>query len=203
MRQTRTGAGWSLLLPPEWTTLPTEPEAARAAIRRLIDRAFEGKPRDELVKARIEIDTLLREQVAQARKAGASHVHALTEPIRGMPVSATLIGVPVDVRGDDDLLDALTEVLGSAEGVVESGEDTIGGMFALRRVRRRRGRLDEAGEGPEVTSTHVDYVVPISADRLLVLAFTTSTEQLHEELVVLFDAIASTLQIDPLVAAEG
>ncbi|MGZ4591013.1 MAG: hypothetical protein ACXV2I_09530, partial [Actinomycetes bacterium] len=197
MRETRAEAGWSVLLPPGWTTLPTEPEAARAASKRLIDRMFEGKPRDELVTARIEIDTLLRRQVDQAREAGASFVHALTEPIRGVPVSATLIGVPVQVRTGDDLLDALTEVLGTADGVVESGEDTIGGTFALRRVRRRRGRLDEGVDGPEVTSTYVDYVVPLSADRLLVLAFSTSTDQLRDELVVLFDAIASTLQLDP------
>jgi hypothetical protein len=196
MRRT-TGQGWTLLLPSTWSTIPTDPEAGRPVIRRLIDRSFEGKPRDELVQQRIQLDQLMRRQCAAAAALGASHVHALTEPVRGYPVSATLIGVPMQVPADGELLDALTEVLGSSEGVVAAGETEVGGLFALRRVRRALGRLDEDPGSPEVMTTHVEYVVALPDESLLVLAFTTSTEPVHEVLVPLFDAIASTLRVAP------
>jgi hypothetical protein len=164
--------GWSVLLPPGWTTLPTEPEAARAAIKRLIDRFFEGKPRDELVHVRIQLDTALRHQVDRAREAGAAYVHSLTEPIHGMPVSA--IGVAVAVRTEDSLLDALTGVLGSAEGTVESGEVTVDGRLALRRVRRERERLGGGTEGEPVMTTSLDFVEPTAVEEILVLSLTTT-----------------------------
>lgn len=189
------GTGWSVVLPATWTTIPTEEQAARPVIRRLIDRSLDAHPRDELALHRARLDQALRRQCATAAEAGASHVHALTEPVRGYPVSATLMGVPLDLPPEADLLDALTDVLGTADGVVESGETTLGGMFALRRVRRVPSRLDEDPSSPEVMTTHVEYVVGLPDDLLLVLVFTTSTEPLQEALVVLFDAIAGTLQV--------
>ena len=201
MHDTRTAPGWQVLLPPGWTTIPTEAEAARAASKRLIDQAFAGKPRDELVHARIELDTLLRRQAAQAAEAGARYVHALTRPIRGLPVSATLITVPLTIQDDTSLLDTLTDVLGASDGVEEVGETQVGQWFALRRVRRTRGRLDDQQQGPEITSTHVEYVVALPDDEMLVMAFTTSTEPVRRELVVLFDAIASSLERVP--GADG
>lgn len=188
-------AGWTVLLPSSWVTLPTDPDAARPVIKRLLDRTFEGKPRDELAPHRIRLDQGLRRQCAAARRMGARHVHALAEPVRGIPVSATLVGVPLDLPPDDDLLDALTAVLGAAQGVVEAEEVEVNGMFALRRLRRAPTRLDEDPTSPEVMGTHVEYVVALPDETLLVLAFTTTTEPVARELVVLFDAIASTLQV--------
>lgn len=189
------GAGWTVLLPSGWVTIPTEPEASRPVIKRLLDRSFEGKPRDELVQHRIRLDRALRRQCASAAERGAAHVHALAEPIRGLPVSATLIGIPLDLRPGEDLLDALAQSLGSAEGVVEAEETEVSGRFALRRVRRAPTRLDDDPTTPEVMATHVEYVVALPDETMLVLAFTTTTEPVHRQLVVLFDAIASTLQV--------
>ena len=195
LRTVSGGAGWTVLLPPEWVTIPTEAEAARPVINRLLDRTFEGKPRDELVHHRIRLDRSLRQQCASAAEVGAAHVHALAEPIRGLPVSATLIGVPLQISADGDFLDALTEVLGTATGVVEAEETEVGGLYALRRVRRAPTRLDEDPDSPEVMATHVDYVVALPDASMLVLAFTTTTEPVAQHLVMLFDAIASTLQL--------
>lgn len=191
-----TGDGWTVMLPRTWVTIPTEPDAARPVINRLLDRTFDGQPRDELVHHRIRLDRGLRRQCASARDMGAEHVHALAEPVRGLPVSATLVGVPLDLTPDADLLDALTEVLGSAEGVVESEESEAAGHYALRRVRRAPTRLDDDPTSPEVVATHVEYVVALPDDSLLVLAFSTTTEPVHQQLILLFDAIAQTLQVD-------
>ena len=189
------GADWSVVLPSTWTTIPTEEQAARPVIKRLIDRSFDGHPRDQLAVHRARLDQTMRRQCAAAAEVGAAHVHALTEPVRGYPVSATLVGVALDLPPDGDLLDAVTEVLGSAEGSVSATETELNGLFALRRLRRVPSRLDDDPTSPEVMTTHVEYVVGLPDDSLLVLAFTTSTEPLQEALVALFDAIASTLQV--------
>jgi hypothetical protein len=184
---------WRLLLPPTWLTIPTEPEAARAAIARLIDRMLEGKPRDEMIDFRVEFDRMLRRQLADAARAGATHVHALSQPLAGVPVSASLAVTTVTTPGHpDELASALSRVLGDGAGVVEHGYTDAGSHPALRRVRRVPVPQDLT-LGKEVLATLVDYVVPTSDRSLLLLTFSTTTRQIEEELVTLFDAIASTL----------
>lgn len=184
---------WRLLLPPTWITLPTEPEAGRTAVARLIDRMLEGKPRDELIEVRVEMDRMLRSQLADAARAGATHVHALSRPLAGAPVSASLTVSPVRTSGHpDELASALSTVLGQAEGIVESGYADAGKHPALRRVRRVPVPR-ELTNGEDLTATCVDYVVPTSDRSVLLLAFSTTTWQIEDELVALFDAIASTL----------
>lgn len=184
---------WRVLLPPTWVTLPTEPEAGRAAVARLIDRMMEGKPRDELIDVRVEIDRMLRQQLADAARTGATHVHALSQPLAGAPVSASLTVSTVRTPGHpDELASALNLVLGDGEGVVEHGYAEAGGRPALRRVRHLPVPV-ELTRGRELSATCVDYVVPTSDSSVLLLAFSTTTWQIEDELVALFDAIASTL----------
>jgi hypothetical protein len=188
--------GWRILLPPGWVTLPTAPEAAAQAISRLLDRALRGKPRDELVDVRIQLDRALREQVGRAAKAGARHVHALVEPVRGVPVSASLAARQVATRDADQLAPALHAVFGEATGIVENGFVDLGGRGALRRVRRWDAPAEIAGGTPQ-TTTSVDYVVALDDDTVLVMAFNTLTEPVYRELIALFDAIATTLHPVP------
>jgi hypothetical protein len=133
-----------VLLPPGWVTIPTTPASSRKAIARLLDRMLAGKPRDELVELRIELDRQLRRQVDDAARVGATQVHALAEPVRGYPVSASLVTTPVRVGDPEQLASALSAVLRTAEGVVEHGHAEAGEHHALRRVRRRPFTLDLA-----------------------------------------------------------
>lgn len=184
---------WRILLPPGWITLPTKPGEAAKAISRLLDSALAGKPRDELVKVRIELDRILREQVQKAARSGAKYVHSLVRPIQGMPVSATLITSHVSTRDPDQIAAALNMMLGEATGVVENGYADLSDRGALRRVRRWNEPLQRGDARSEQMVTSVDYVVPLDDTTVLVMAFSTSTEPVHEELIVLFDAIATTL----------
>jgi hypothetical protein len=184
---------WRILLPPGWATLPTEREAAAAAVRRLLDQVMEGKPRDELVGLRIDLDRRLRRQLGDARRAGASYLHALMKPIRDRPVSASLIVVPIESPDTDAVAQTLHHVLGDAVGIVDNGYSHAGGRPALRRVRRYRTRLGDSPDEPEVTTTSVEYVVQLSESSMLLMVFSTMTDQVHEQLVVLFDAIADSL----------
>lgn len=193
--------GWRVLLPPGWITLPTEREQGHAAIKRLLDRSLAGKPRDELIETRVHLDRVLRRQLGDARRAGARYLHSSYEPVRDRPVSASLITVPIQANDSDQIASVLNHVLGEAEGIVDNGYVDAGGHPALRRVRRRPMRLSDHPDEPDLTGTSVDYVVQLPDKSLLVLVFTTVTDDLHRELIVLFDAIADTLHHD--VAQPG
>lgn len=203
-RSVEAAGGWNVLLPPGWVTLPTEPEASRRAIAGLLDSFLDGRSRDELIDARVELDRMLRRQAADAAKAGASHVHALMRPIRGLPVSASMMAVPVPTIDPDAVASAISTVLGSGEGVIENGHTELSsGLPALRRVRQERTALDGTAGGPTVVGTWVDYVIPVADNTLLVMVLGTTSEQVHRELVFLFDAIVDSLHPAPERAAAS
>lgn len=188
---------WVLLLPPGWVRLPTAAGEARRAVKALLDRRLKRLPRDQIASGRRAMERELRQQLAEARDAGARDVYAQVELIRGMPVSAGLTVSRLRVAADDEtLLRGLTAVLGAAGDVVESGTAVAGGLPALRRRRRFRRAL--ADGAPALPLTAVDWVVSLpDSDEVLVLAFATATEQVADALVALFDAIAQSLEIAP------
>lgn len=186
------GDRWRLLLPGGWTSLPTAPGEAERAIRRTVDRVLRGKPRDELVGFRVEVERGLRDLVERSREQGANRVHLLLEPVAGVPVSASLVVAELTHTDDAALAEAVEVVLGGGEGVVQSGQVVVGEWPALRRVRRSLQSL--APEQVEPTwHTHVDYAVEVGAGELLLLVFATSTDALARPLVAMFDAVAATL----------
>jgi hypothetical protein len=185
--------GWKIVVPAGWATLSTDPGRRNSEITRLLDRQFAGTARDELVSVRIEADRRLKQDLARAAENGVTQVHALVDPVAGLPVSATLLVAQLYVGTDHDLSQQLGRLLGDAEGVLEVGERTLGGVPAMRRRRRALEPSSEAPDAPELWHTHLDYMVQISLDDLLVLSFVTSTDPLADELVFVFDSIAETL----------
>lgn len=188
------GKPWELMLPPGWWTIPTRAEESRTSIVRLLDHTFRGTVRDELVTRRIEIDRELTQAVARAGQQGATHVHTLVRPVRGVPVSATLVVTPVTIGPAQDVAEAFAHVLDSGGGVLEHGSVSLAGRPALRRVRRTPMTVEVAGSEVSRWQTGVDYVVDLGGDSLLMLGFTTLTDQVREAMVALFDAMAGTLR---------
>lgn len=188
---------WQLLVPPGWTSLPVEDaEAGRAAARRLVDRALRGQPRDAVVRLRRSLLEQLRGALGSAREAGADQVWVQAELVRGLPVSASLLVARVPAPHADAVHSALHPLLTAAAGVVVSDATTLAGLPALRRRRDWVGPLPGADGGPEVPQTAVDYVLALpDDDELLLLSFGTLTPQVREELVLLFDAVAGTLEL--------
>lgn len=190
--------GWEILLPRGWVSLPTDPEHSTVALRRVLDRTFRGKSRDELARVRIELDRALREQIDRAREQGAQQVHTLVEPVAGVPITASLVVAEVEVSQDDELPTVLRRVMGGATGVVENDRVTVADLAGLRRVRRVPQQLPSAGSASaSLWTTYVDFVLDLGRDRLLLLVFSTSTDPVAEELVMLFDSIASSLHRRP------
>jgi hypothetical protein len=189
---------WTLMLPPGWATLPTESAAGRAAVKRLLDKRMAHLPRDQVAATRIELDRTLRGVLSDARDAGASELHALVDLVRGLPVSAS-VAVTVVPLGEGLDPAALAQALAGGEDVVESDGRLLGDLPALRRRRCSRGPMSVAGSAPvPVTRTTVEWFVPSpDGDEGLLLSFSTMTEPVVEELVLLFDAIAGSLDVRP------
>ncbi|KAA1373003.1 hypothetical protein [Aeromicrobium fastidiosum] len=195
--ETRTVNGpegaWRLLVPSGWATLSTDPGLRNGQIKRLLDRQFEGTARDELIQVRIEADRRLKADLARAAENGVTQLHALMEPIAGLPVSATLLVAQLYIGSDREVAKDLRRLLGDATGVLEVDELVLAGVPATRRRRRVLEPLGEEPGSPEMWHTHIDYMVQISLDDLLVLSFVTSTDPLADELTFVFDSIAATL----------
>lgn len=185
---------WDLLIPAGWASLPTSVAGRQAAIRRVTDRMMRGQARDQLVRARIEIERSLLSQLESARQQGASVVHALVEPIAGMPVSASLSVAELTITHGEDVTEGVLGMLGRNDGVVEHGPVEIGGCPAIRRRRRHRVPEVEDDEGAELWATTLDVVVKVAPDTLLVLTFVTTTDPVADALVAVFDAIAASLR---------
>ncbi|MGJ9421829.1 hypothetical protein [Aeromicrobium sp. CF3.5] len=81
----------------------------------MLDRQFTGRARDELITLRVELDRRLRRDLARAAEAGATQIHALVDPIAGLPISATLVVAQL-FTGPDGAIDAqVRSLLGAAE----------------------------------------------------------------------------------------
>jgi hypothetical protein len=196
MNDTRTvqaPAGWKIIIPAGWATLSTDPNVRNDQIKRLLDRQFAGAARDELISVRVEVDRRLKQDLARAAENGVTQIHALVDPVVKLPISATLLVAQLYVGSDREVSAGLTRLLGEAEGVLEIEQLSLGGVPATRRRRRALEAPGEEPDSPEIWHTHVDYLIQISLDDLLVLSFVTSTDALAEQLTFVFDAIAATL----------
>lgn len=202
--RTASGAGadwrWSLLLPPNWVTLPVEAEAGRTAIRRLLDRRMAHLPRDRVAPARRRMQAELRSLLAEARQAGATTLHAHVGLIRGVPVSATCAVSLVRGAADDPRLIAeVALVFGRGDDVVEVDVRPVAGVPAVR--RRRQGRVPVSGSRGGCPSTSLDWVVALpDGGGALVLSFGTLTAPVADELVTVFDAIVQSLVLESAVS---
>lgn len=187
---------WHLTLPPGWASFPTDPATARPAVKRAVEQRMQGAHRDELVHHRIDLERRLLDVIEQAREQGASSVHSLLDPIQGMAVSATLVVVELTLLDSDGLLTEMERVFGAAEGVLEHGTVQAAGMDGVRRLRRKRELdLEAEANDPDARfhSTHLDYILAAGPDDYLLLHFTTLTDELADELVLLFDVMADSL----------
>jgi hypothetical protein len=198
---------YTLLLPPGWARLPTGP-AAPSAVTALVNRRFQSLPADtrDLVRRRLRREIL--EILNRAEAAGGIEVHLLVDPVRDHPVSAACLASYVGSADPGRQVSA-------AQLLPELDDDTatlttvaVGGAPAVRRqyvtpASPELSGLEPAAGTNDVTTgraalpaaTHVDYVVPVPGrDGHLLLSFSTATPEVADELVLLFDAIVSTLR---------
>jgi hypothetical protein len=198
-RADRTGAAYSIVLPPQWHQIPLRSgtdEAIRNILNDVITRLRRDLPRDKVAPYRTEIERRLAQLADQARRHGGLSLYLPVEPMHGMPVAASFVisEGAVGSGGNDPGL--ITSHLAATQ---DGASPCIVGGSAAVRIERIAGP-DQPNE-IEFRSRRIDYVIPVPGqqNRWLIAAFSTigtgNPEGEHAKLLgQLFDAIMATFQ---------
>ncbi|MEU8348527.1 MULTISPECIES: hypothetical protein [unclassified Streptomyces] len=193
--------GYTLVPPPGWDHIPLR-EGTERAVKRIIDRAIEDLPddipRDDVVKARLELMKQLNKAVKQARKSNGLTLYLPVERIHGTLIAASII-VSEMLSGPGGSADSGTVVAAllsdgsSSEPVTADGADGV-------RVDKTVG-ADPDRDVAEA-SRRIEYVLPVpgsSTPQWLMVCFSTLADgdphgDFAEVLVELFDAVMTTFR---------
>jgi hypothetical protein len=192
----RKATGYSLVLPPPWRRIPLR-GGTKTAIRKILDDAFRGLPRDRIAPYRRQAEEQLAQVVSQARKAGGTELY-LPVGLRGgnmITASFVVAELPLDFPAGAD-----PAMVAAALADVEPGTETITVSGAPGTRFERCAGADPAA-GADFGSRRVDYLLSIPGNPTRWLSFAFSTlgggdpdDDFAKLLVKLFDAIMSTLR---------
>lgn len=152
---------YALVLPPGWRRIPLR-RGTEPGVRRVLDHAFEGMPRDEVFTYRRDLEARLWQRVADAREADGLDLYLPVELMHGISVPASILVSETRLAEADDVGAQETVLLlaGSGDGreVVDidgaAGRayraDRTGRPRAWRRVPLPPRRLPGAGTGAGV-----------------------------------------------------
>lgn len=188
--------GYSLVLPPPWRRIPLR-GGTKAAIKKLLDDAFRGLPRDRIAPYRRQAAEQLAQVVSQARQAGGTELY-LPVGFRGetmITASFVVSELPLDFPAEAD-----PAMVAAALADAEPGMETIT-VSGAPGTRFERCVGADPGTGADFASRRVDYLLSIPGNSARWLSFVFSTlgggdpdDEFAKLLVKLFDAIMSTLR---------
>lgn len=202
------GVGFALTVPPSWLEIDVAPETRASSLEALVEQQVRDVP--ELREHRTALGRLLREQAEQAWAAGSSYCASMIEPTEDGPVvaSAVVLVVPAPVGvASGSVLEAVAAPLvprarkaadepwREVERVEIPGADGAVRAFGLEDVELPDG----AGVVRTVT---MQTLVPLPAQRVLLLTCSSPVVDLAEDLLDLFDAISGTLEVVEAPVAE-
>ena len=200
---------YDVLLPPGWQRLPVG-AGATAAVREILDHAFQDVPADSAGPFRAELEKMLLGQIERARRQHGLDLYLPVGGARDRPVAASFLVShlpPPELPGNpiDTAVEVMAELAGDSNGRATSPV-AVAGMPALRMDRVAAPDL-RPPLGVERPSRRVHYVVPVpGGGGFLVVAFSTVVSEpstgadgapeplLSDALVDLFDAVMSTLR---------
>lgn len=194
------GVGFALAVPPSWWEFDVDPATRGPALERMLEEQVRDVP--ELRPHRTALARLLREQADTAWAAGASYCASMVEPTEDGPVTASVavLVVPAPTAaiggGVEALLEPLTPVLPTGpdepwrtvEVVEVPGAGRAGRSSGVHDVELPDG----AGRARMV---QMQTLVPLPSSRVLLLTCSSPVLPLAEDLLELFEAISSTLEV--------
>ncbi|MFF7900281.1 hypothetical protein ACIP4X_10440 [Streptomyces sp. NPDC088817] len=166
-------------------------------MKRVLDHAFEGMPRDEVFAYRRDLEAKLWQRVEDARKADGLDLYLPVELMHGISVPASILVSETRLTGVEGLdpQEAALLMAGS-----EDGREVVD-LDGAPAVRAERTAQPDPESGIEFPSRRVDYQVPVPGQpwRWLTVAFSTvGAEDVDGELslllVDLFDAVMTTFR---------
>jgi hypothetical protein len=194
------GVGFALAVPPSWWELDVDPATRESGLQRLLEEQVRDVP--ELREHRTALARLLCEQADAAWSAGASYCASMVEPTEDGPITASVavlvVPAPTSALGGsvEALLAPLTPIPATGpddpwrtvEIVEVPGAGRAGRSFGVHDV----DLPDAAGQ---VRMVSLQTLVPLPGARVLLLICSSPVLPLAEELLELFEAISSTLEV--------
>lgn len=196
---TDTPDGCRLVPPPGWTHIPLR-HNTEESIKAIVDksiRTLSDIPKDDLIKARMELTRRLRKVAAQAQEAGGITLYIPVEKLYGAYIGASfVISRVASGLGANEPTDSTVSKLLTDNNNEELALDGVNGIRADYVVQP-----NPDGE-IEFPSRRIDYVVPIPLSQpqaWITVCFSTIADgQPHSEfsevLVELFDAVMTTFR---------
>ncbi|MBT2399778.1 hypothetical protein [Streptomyces sp. ISL-100] len=193
--------GYALVPPPGWDLIPLQ-DGTDDAVKHIVDRAVhrlsDGIPKDDVIKARLELLKQLKRVVKQARKAGGLTLYLPVERIHGSLIAASFVvsevlsGPGGNPRSDE----VLTHLL---SGAANSEPIAVDGAEGIRTDRVAPPAPEREVEYP---SRRIDYVLPVprgTTSQWVTVCFSTISDvdplgEFAEVLVELFDAVMTTFR---------
>lgn len=194
------GVGFALAVPPSWWEFDVDPATRAGSLERLLEEQVRDVP--ELRPHRTALARLLREQADTAWAAGASYCATMVEPTEDGPVvaSVAVLVVPAPTTALGGGVEAL---LAPFTPIPMSGPDEPWRRVEVVEVpgAGRAGRwagvvdVDLPEQAGQVRMVQMQTLVPLPAARVLLLTCSSPVLPLAEDLLELFDAISSTLEV--------
>ena len=193
------GVGFTLAVPPSWWEFDVDPLTREFALERMLERQVRDVP--ELRAHRTALSRLLREQAETAWQAGTSFCATMVEPTEDGPITASVavLVVPAPIvasGGVQALLAPLAPIARTdpdgpwrtVELVEVPGAGQAGRSYGVHDV-------ELPGGAGQVRMVSMQTLVPLPAARVLVLTCSSPVLPLADELLELFEAVSSTLEV--------
>ncbi|MFE6361838.1 hypothetical protein ACFVP3_17835 [Streptomyces sp. NPDC057806] len=189
-------ADYNLIVPDGWFQISLVPEERDRCILALADLQFRGVDNAPHLKQEMMRD--LQKRAKSAYGIGGTELYLSLLTAGPVPLaSSLLISVPAadewpPCSDADEMAEHLTGRQGAETAEIGVADLPVAGKAA--RVRRRNAPDPEQQLGNTLPTTTLTYYVPIPATkRWLVLNFSTPVDPLADQMVRLFDTVASTL----------
>ncbi len=167
------------------------------AITKILDRSFEGLPRDRVASLRRELQLRLRDLAGRARENCGLDLYVPTERMGEVTVTASFVVAEMSLTSADQL-DPGMLVAGL---VADSDETSSVELGDTAGTRTEHVATADPEQGLDYASRRVDYVlaVPADPDRWVIVSFSTlgsgdPDDEFAQLLVELFDAIMTTFR---------
>jgi hypothetical protein len=173
---------FALLLPPGWIRISIDGrEGARATA--LATAKVSDLPEPQRSAVRERLLQIIKTALHQARQAGGVDILMSLAEAKGVPIAASCLVSYVD-QGDAPIpMDLVADDLSHSD---EGGDVSLGKIAGRHAVRHRH---------VDPPLTRLDYMMTMPGKPgMLTFAFATPMEMLADPLVVLFDAMMSSLR---------
>ncbi len=190
--------GWSLSLPDGWVEVDVDPATSRATTKALVGHASAHVPEIKVNRDRWE--SLIQNAISELQDASIDRCACWVENIsEHITIEASIVVTARQIQEGNDV----RQIVSAFES---SGEVSAFSVVSLRGVDAVRVVTDQSkkvafSNGTTATFHHHlrQYFVPVphSTNTVLVITFATPTTALLDDLALLFDDIAESLQINP------